>query len=93
MEKSYAYPPAILWNLINDIVEMRKGKVRRYDSESMLVDTDMYGIGTSYFFRVVPCPEHTVVTVETEGEGEDDMRSVELILSTLENLLVPFGEA
>jgi hypothetical protein len=27
-EKPYDYPPAIIWNLINDIVEMRKARSR-----------------------------------------------------------------
>ena len=91
IEKSYTHPPAVLWNLINDIVEMRKGRVRSYDAESMTVDTEMYGIVTSYTFRVVHSPPETKVAVETEGDGEDEMRGVELMFSTLENLLLPFA--
>ena len=90
IEKTYAHPPAILWNLINDIIEMRKGKVKSYGKESISVDTDMYGISTTYLFSVVQSDEGTKVTVETEGEDEDDIRGVELMFTTLENMLVPF---
>jgi hypothetical protein len=91
MAKSYEQPPAILWNLINDIAEMRKGKIKGRDAESMTIGTEMYGIKTEYIFRVARVPAGAAVTVETEGESDDDRRSVELMFATLENMLGSFG--
>jgi hypothetical protein len=90
MEKSYGQPPVILWNLVNDIVEMRKGKVTRSDASSMTVETEMYGIKTEYVFRVTRSGAGTLVAVETEGESADDRRRVELMFATLENMLGSF---
>jgi hypothetical protein len=91
MKKSYEQSPAILWNLVCDIAEMRKGKVTRRDGESMAIDTEMYGISTRYIFRVARSGTGTAVSVETEGESEDDRRRVDLMFATLENMLGPFN--
>ena len=93
MEQTYAQPPEILWNALNDIVELRKGHVTYSDSESMTVETEMYCIKTEYCFHVAcPTVAATVVKIETCGEGADDKRGLQLLFATLENMLLPFME-
>ena len=89
MEKTYSHSPAILWNLINDIVEMRKAKTKRDSEESMVVDTEMYGFKTVYIFNVVPSPGGSTVTVKTEGEDDYAKRDVQLMFATIDNMLGP----
>ena len=93
MEKTYAQPAAVLLNLVNDIVEMRKAKITHSDRATLVIDTEMYGIKTEYRFRVVPHLAETSVTIETEGEDDHARRRVELMFATLENMLTQFTEA
>jgi hypothetical protein len=92
IEKSYPLVPAILWNAVADITEMRKGKSKRIDDESMMLDTEMYGIKTEYRFKLTRGPTETTVTIETEGDSENDERRVQLMFTTLDNMLAPFLE-
>lgn len=92
MEKAYPVTPSIIWNAVADIVEMRKGKITRNDEDSMTLETEMYGIKTKHCFRIVRDPPETKVFVETEGESDEDRRSVQLIFATLDNMLGTFVE-
>jgi hypothetical protein len=91
MDKSYPIAAEIVWNVVADIAEMRKGKVTRNDSESMILETEMYGIKTQYDFRVARSPTGTTVTIETEGKSEEDERGVQLMFASLDNMLAPFA--
>ena len=93
MQKTYDLAPAMLWNAIADIVEIRKGKTTRYDDESMSLTTEMYGIKTEYLFRVVRIPTETTVIIETDGESKNDIRRVKLMFDTLDNMAAPFSES
>ena len=90
IEKSYTQSPEVLWNVINDIVEMRKGKVSHYDGSSIAVATEMYGIKTEYVFRVTCMDDQTSVSIETGCEGGDETMQIELMFTTLEKMLQPF---
>jgi len=90
MEKTFNQNPTVLLNIVNDIAEMRKASVRRMDRERVLVDTDMYRIKTAYVFRIVPVEAGTSVTVETDGEDDNAARNVQLMFTTIENMLTPF---
>lgn len=93
LENTYRLPPAVLWQAINDIVEMRKAKIKHTDEKSMVIDTAMYKIKTVYAFRVdCVSPGVTTVAVETDGQSEEDERSVRLMLTTLDSMLGPFME-
>jgi hypothetical protein len=92
MEKTYSAAPAIIWNMVADIVEMRKGKVTRNDNASMTLETEMYGILTKYVFRVAHSTAEAKVTVETDGKSAEDLRGVQLMFSTLDNMLGSFIE-
>ena len=92
IEKTYTQSPEVLWNVINDIVEMRKGKVCRYDGNSIAVSTEMYGIKTEYVFRVVCTDDQTSVSIETGCKIDDEMMQVELMFTTLEKMLQPFAQ-
>ena len=92
VEKTYAQPSAVLLNLVNDIVEMRKAKITHSDGATLVVNTDMYGIKTEYRFHVASRITGTSVTIETEGEDDHARRRVELMCATLENMLIQFAE-
>ncbi|MCL2342926.1 MAG: hypothetical protein FWC62_03380 [Firmicutes bacterium] len=90
MKNSYPQKASVFLNIIYDIAEMRKANVTRMDHESLIMDTEMYGIKTEYLFHIVPAGEGTTVTVETEKENDDAQRGVRLMFATLENALSVF---
>lgn len=93
MEKTYALSPAILWNGIGDIVEMRKAKIKLRGTDNIIIETEMYKIKTTYLFCISPASAgKTLVTVETENEREEDKRSIQLMFATLDNMLGPLME-
>lgn len=92
IEKTYDLSPAMLWNAVADIVEMRRGRTTHHDDESMTVVTEMYRIKTEYRFRVIPVLAKTTMIIETDGESENDKRRIELMFATLDNMTAPFTE-
>lgn len=93
MEKTYNISPAILWNGVGDIVEMRKAKIKRREPGNMIIETEMYKIKTTYLFCIVPSSAgRTTVTVQTESEREEDKRGIRLMFATLDNMLGPLIE-
>ncbi|MFV0464788.1 MAG: hypothetical protein ACK5ML_01840 [Lachnospiraceae bacterium] len=90
-QKSYTQCPEIIWNLVNDYVEMRKGSIRSITEESMIVETDMYKIKTLYLIRITKSYlGGTILSVETLGDSEDDRVGIEIFFLTIENLLKAF---
>ena len=89
-EKMYLNAPALLLNILYDIVEMRKAKITHEDEKTLAIDTEMYGIKTGFLFRVTPFVSGTSVSVETDGNDENAVRRVQLMFATLDNMIELF---
>jgi hypothetical protein len=89
-EKTYEQSPAVLLNILYDIVEMWKAKVKQDRLEELIVDTIMYGRKIEYIFSIINSGKNTSVTVKTEGERENAERRIQLVFAMLDNMIEPF---
>ena len=91
-QKTYPQAPMLLYNCANDIVEMYKAKITEDQGERFGFSTEMYGLRTEYLFRIEKHPSGCLLTIETEGDGEDAARRVSLMFAVVDNMLPPFDE-
>jgi hypothetical protein len=89
-QKEYTLSSSLLWSAVGDVVELCKARVLSSNTTQMTIETEMYKIKTEHTIQITTMQQGALVTIATQGESDDDKRSIQLMFAALDNMLEPF---